>query len=359
MRFVPRRRVLAAGIACSALVGTLSAASSAAADPDRASLEQWPGDQGHQLERMITRFSDKGEYATFDADNTIWKNDLEESLIPFLEMKGVLTRENIDPALKLVDFEEGESLSAYYNRLCEAGTPTCYAWAAQVFSGLSLGEAKDYVDELMEREEPIPTNEWEGGELVDTTVKPPEIYPAQRELITTLREHGISVYVVTAAHQELASMVVSDPQYGLDVPESQVIGVQTLLENPETGELGTGTDLREDGTEVTDAFEFTSSLSTPATWQSGKAGAIQERIDPVQRPVLAAGDSDYTDEHMLFYADAQHGGLRLFVDRDADYTAGIREEADSRAQRQKELNQPPKADEGWLFATPEELGVAD
>lgn len=274
---------------------------------------------------MGTRFSDKGEYATFDADNTIWKNDLEE----------------------------GESLSAYYNRLCEAGTPTCYAWAAQVFSGLSLGEAKGYVDELMEREQPIPTNEWEDGELVDTTVKPPEIYPAQRELITTLREHDISVYVVTAAHQELASMVVSDPQYGLDIPESQVIGVQTLLENPETGELGTGTDLREDGTEVT------SSLSTPATWQSGKAGAIQERIDPVQRPVLAAGDSNYTDEHMLFYADAQHGGLRLFVDGDADYTAGIREEVDSRAERQKELNQPPKADEGWLFATPEELGVAD
>ncbi|HEY3015046.1 MAG TPA: hypothetical protein VGJ41_08050, partial [Nocardioides sp.] len=57
----------------------------------RVQFEHWPQEQGKQLSKVVGRFADRGEYAVFDADNTIWRYDLEESLLPFLEMKGVLT----------------------------------------------------------------------------------------------------------------------------------------------------------------------------------------------------------------------------------------------------------------------------
>ncbi|GAA2004189.1 phosphorylcholine phosphatase [Nocardiopsis rhodophaea] len=327
---------------------------------DSASLEHWPAEAADQLEGLIAEHGDSGEYAAFDADNTIWKHDLEESLIPYLENEGVLTRDNLDPQLKIVSFEEDESLYAYYNRLCdEAGTPTCYAWAAQAYSGLSLGEVKGYVDDLMKRDEPVATNMWEDGELVDTEVATPEIYPAMKELIHALHEADIEVYVVTAAHEELNRMVVTDPDYGLDIPTGNVLGVQTLLENPGTGDIGTRVELNERDIEVTDDFEFTAHLSTPVTWQSGKAGVLQERVDPVQRPVLTGGDSSYTDEHLLFRTDMDNGGLRIFVNRKEKYTSGIKAEAEQRAERQKELGLDADAEDGWIFVDPAELGIDD
>ena len=39
-------------------------------------------------------------------DNTSYRYDLEESLLPYLEMKGVLTRDRLDPSLKLIPFKD-------------------------------------------------------------------------------------------------------------------------------------------------------------------------------------------------------------------------------------------------------------
>ena len=58
----------------------------------------------------------------FDADNTTYRYDLE-SLLPYLENRGVLTRDTLDPSLKLIPFKDSadyrESLTSYYYRLCE------------------------------------------------------------------------------------------------------------------------------------------------------------------------------------------------------------------------------------------------
>lgn len=75
-------------------------------------------------------------------DNTSYRYDLEESLLPYLEMKGVLTRDRLDPSLKLIPFKDQaghkESLFSYYYRLCEIDDMVCYPWVAQVFSGFTL-----------------------------------------------------------------------------------------------------------------------------------------------------------------------------------------------------------------------------
>ncbi|MBL3950418.1 haloacid dehalogenase-like hydrolase, partial [Bacteroides thetaiotaomicron] len=73
----------------------------------------------------------------------------------------------------------------------------------------------------------------------DGTVNPPRFFRGMQELYNAPRENGIDVYVMTAAHEELARLVLSDPKYGYNVKPQNVIGVTTLLRNPATGALTT------------------------------------------------------------------------------------------------------------------------
>lgn len=50
-------------------------------------------------------------YAVFDADNTTWKNDIEEGLLAFMEQRGLLSPGKFDTSLKPIAFKPGESLT--------------------------------------------------------------------------------------------------------------------------------------------------------------------------------------------------------------------------------------------------------
>lgn len=69
-------------------------------------LKHWPAAQAKQLDAMIAANANKGNYAVFDMDNTSYRYDLEESLLPFMENKGLITRETLDPSLKLMPFKD-------------------------------------------------------------------------------------------------------------------------------------------------------------------------------------------------------------------------------------------------------------
>ena len=81
-------------------------------------LKSWPAGAAEALDKMIAANANKGNYACFDMDNTSYRYDLTESLLPFLENRGILTRSNLDPSLKLIPFndtsEYTESLFSYY-----------------------------------------------------------------------------------------------------------------------------------------------------------------------------------------------------------------------------------------------------
>lgn len=103
------------------------------------SLSHWPPEAASALMAMIAANKNKGNYACFDMDNTSYRYDLEHSLLPYLENRGILTRDNLDPALKLIDFKDTdeftETLYSYYYRLCEIDDLVCYPWIAQCWSG--------------------------------------------------------------------------------------------------------------------------------------------------------------------------------------------------------------------------------
>lgn len=181
---------------------------------------------------MIVKNANQSNYAVFDMDNTSYRYDLEESLLPFLENRGILTRDNLDPTLKLIDFKDSanftETLYSYYLRLCEDDDFVCYPWIAQVWSGFTLRELKSYVDQLMALNSTLPVQYWDGDEVVNSTVNSPQVFRGQAELYNALMDNGIDVYVISAAHEELVRMVASDPKYGYNVPPQNVIGVTTV-----------------------------------------------------------------------------------------------------------------------------------
>lgn len=326
-------------------------------------LKHWPEAAAKQLNAMIAANANKGNYAVFDMDNTSYRYDLEESLLPFLENKGVITRDTLDPSLKLIPFkdtaERKESLFSYYYRLCEVDDMVCYPWVAQVFSGFTLKELKGYVDELMASGKPVPVNYFEGEKVVTGNIEPPRVFTGQTELFNKLMENGIEVYVMTAASEELVRMVAADPKYGYNVKPQNVIGVTTLLKNRDTGEVTSARKQITAGTYDEKAnlnLELTPYLWTPATWMAGKHAAILTYIDPWKKPVLVGGDTPSSDGYMLFHdVDVKKGGIHLWVNRKDKYMKQLDGMIKTNAEAQRKEGLPVTADKNWVVVKPDEI----
>ena len=350
MKFVP---TLLAAALCLGLAGQALATE----------LTRWPAPAAKQLNAMIAANANKGNFAVFDMDNTSYRYDLEESLLPFMENKGLITRDTLDPSLKLIPFKDTadhkESLFSYYYRLCEIDDMVCYPWVAQVFSGFTLKELKGYVDELMASGKPVPSTYYEGDVVKTIEVQPPKVFTGQAELYNKLMENGIEVYVMTAASEELVRMVAADPKYGYNVKPQNVIGVTTLLRNRETGELTTARKQITAGKYDEKAnlgLELTPYLWTPATWMAGKQAAILTYIDEWKKPVLVGGDTPTSDGYMLFHSvDVAKGGIHLWVNRKDKYMTQINGMMAKHAAAQAKEGLPVTADKNWVIVKPEEI----
>ncbi|MFP1628343.1 haloacid dehalogenase-like hydrolase [Streptomyces sp. 5K101] len=326
-------------------------------------LKHWPRPIAAELGKLIDKNANRGRYAVFDADNTTYHHDLEESLLPFLEMKGVLTRATMDPSLKIIPFKDTadhqESLYSYYLRLCEIDDQVCYPWVAQIFSGFTLKELKGHVDDLMAYGKPIPAEYDHDGRPTPTEVEPPELRTGMQELYKALRDNGIEVYVVSAASEELVRMVLADPKYGYGVKPENVIGVTMQLQNRETDEVTTARKQIAAGdydrAELAD-WELTPRLWAPLTWYNGKPAAINEYIDEWRKPILVAGDTPVSDGPMLFHSlDVENGGARVWVNRKDKYLKQIEKMQQEGAEAQRAAGLKVTADKRWFVVTPEQV----
>ncbi|WP_297846512.1 haloacid dehalogenase-like hydrolase [Pseudomonas sp.] len=326
-------------------------------------LTHWPAAQAKQLNAMIEANANKGNFAVFDMDNTSYRYDLEESLLPYMENKGLITRETLDPSLKLIPFKDTadhkESLFSYYYRLCEVDDMVCYPWVAQVFSGFTLTQLKGYVDELMASGKPVPSTYYDGDTVKQINVEPPKVFTGQAELYNKLMENGIEVYVVTAASEELVRMVAADPKYGYNVKPQNVIGVTTLLKDRKTGELTTARKQITAGKydeKANMGLELTPYLWTPATWMAGKQAAILTYIDQWKKPVLVGGDTPTSDGYMLFHSvDVAKGGVHLWVNRKDKYMTQLNGMMKTNAEAQANEGLAVTADKNWVIVKPDEI----
>ncbi|KJZ74689.1 hypothetical protein HIM_05806 [Hirsutella minnesotensis 3608] len=362
MRFLAPRTALAA-----ALVATAANASPhgecAGKHLAGPALKHWPPEAAAALDAMIARNANNGSYAVFDMDNTSYQFDLEESLLPYLENKGIVTRAKLDPALRVIPFKDTaahkESLYSYYHRLCDIDDAVCYPVAAQIFSGIPLRELKKHVDDLMALNESVPTTVYKGDVVTEVKVSPPRVFRGQVELYNRLMSNNITVYVVSAASEELVRMVASDPKYGYNVPPDKVIGVTLLLRDPQSGDVTSARKQITSGnySEAANLDKvMTPFLWTPATWKSGKWAAILTYIDEWKRPILAGGDTPDSDGPMIFQGvDVERGGIHLWVNRSAKAFAQINDMRKTSAAAQRREGLPVTADRNWVVVTPEQI----
>jgi phosphoserine phosphatase len=325
-------------------------------------LSAWPAEQAKVLNQLIAERANKGDFAVFDMDNTTYKNDLEESLLPYLENKGLLKREKIDPSLILVPFNdslgEPESLYSYYHRLCEMDDLICYPWAAQVFSGFTLRELNQHVDDLMALKETIPANFIQNNKLHQKEVEPPRPLRGMQQLFAKLQENGIEVYIMSAAHEELVRMVASNPKYGYHVKPQNVIGINTLLENRKTGELTTARKQIKAGNyhpEKNQDLTITPYIVNPMTWFEGKAGSILGYIDQWKKPILVGGDTLYSDTYMLFNSTDAQIGKRLWISRNPATLKQLEQLQQDAVAQQKKAGQPATADKNWVIVNQQDI----
>ncbi|KHN97413.1 phosphorylcholine phosphatase [Metarhizium album ARSEF 1941] len=360
-----RNACMCAAFGLAAIVGFVDAkpacnVSNPSADPQ---LAHWPPSAAGALDAMIARNAHKGRYAVFDMDNTSYRGDLEESLLAFLEAKGVLSREALDPSLRIIPFNDtashNESLYSYYQRLCAIDDTVCYAFAAQVFSDVPLRQLKVYVDELMALDNAIDVQYYEHGVLTNSTVSPPTVFCGQVELYQKLMHNGIDVYVVSAASEELVRMVASDPKYGYNVKPQNVIGVTLLMKDPKSGSVTSARkQIKEGHYNERDNMDLvmTPFLWAPATWKEGKWAAILAYIDPWKRPILVGGDTPDSDGPMLFQGvDVGRGGIHLWVNRKDEYMEQLNDMRTRFAADQKREGLPVWAQENWVIVKPDDL----
>ena len=332
--------------------------------PLAALLAPWPAAARSRLEALIKQHAHQGAFAIFDADNTSYQHDLLGALLPFMENKGVLTRATMAPSLAVIPFEDlpgrPETLHRYYQRLCDLDDQISYPWASQIFAGFSLRELKSQLDDLLSDSQPIPVQSLVAGELRDALVERPRLLRGQQALYQALMAHGIEVYVVSAASEELVRMVLADPRYGYGVKPQNVIGVSLLLKDRQTGQVTTARKLIRQGSyqpaELLD-HELTPTLWAPLPWYEGKQAAIHTYVHPWKRPILVAGDTPVSDGPMLFRsAHVEQGALRLFVSRTQQHMQSMASLRDQHAADQLAHGLKVTAHDNWLVVQPHEIG---
>lgn len=326
-------------------------------------LQHWPAHAANQLETLIHRHAHSGQFAVFDADNTTYQHDLIGALLPFMEMRGALTRASMEPSLKLIPFLDAdgvpESLHSYYLRLCDIDDQVSYPWATQIFSGFTLRELKGHLDALWARTELIPTTFWHEGRATPMLVPPPRVMRGQQELYAALQAHGIEIFAVSAAAEELVRMVLSDPRYGYHLKPENVIGVSTLLRDPQDASVTTARKLIAQGRYRPEALldhSMTSALWAPTPWHEGKQAAIHTHIHAWKKPILVAGDTPASDGPMLLRSpDLERGALRLFVAREEHHREEINTLQRHHETLQREHGHPGTAGQSWIVVRPHEL----
>lgn len=351
----------ASAFCCALLAGNLSAAE----------LTHWPKEAREKLEAMIEANANKGQFATFDMDQTTYRYDLLDPLLAYMDQKGLLTRETMDPSLKLIPFKDSpdfkggkENMTSYYWRLCAMHDLISYPWASQIFAGFTLRELKKNLDEMLALKEPIKRQVWDGDKVVTVELPIPKMFRGMQELYAKLRENGIDVYIMTAAHEEIIRMVACDPKYGYNIDPEKVIGVNVLLRNPKTGELtNSRMQIRDGKYDPAKNLDLvtTSFLTNPMTWFEGKQGSTIGYINQWRRPIIAGGDSTGSDTYMLESVNVEQGGVKLWINRKpgkpeenskAKWTI---EHAKKSAAEQKELGMPATADKNWIFIDPDTI----
>jgi HAD superfamily phosphoserine phosphatase-like hydrolase len=177
-------------------------------------------------------------FAAFDADGTLWSNDMGEEFFKWEIQTGVL---------QSVFSKLPKDPWRFYRDEKEQGDPRkAYLWLAQIHQGLPLATVQKWAQDFLKTFTPVP------------------LFNEQRKLISFLNQRNVKVFVVTASIKW--SVEPGAALYG--IPAEQVLGVRTQVKN------GLITDIQEG----------------EITWKKGKAIELLNFTMGV-KPILCSGNS--------------------------------------------------------------------
>lgn len=220
-------------------------------------------------------------FAVFDHDGTCIFNDIAEATLNYMAVNSLFVDQTLLPGLEGLDRQQMAEriFRHYYNLLDQHDILGAYELSAKMLSGLRTDEIGPLVEKVFSAE----------GEVIGSTeiygvkvAKGLAIRPAVFELIAHLKNLGVAVWVVSASPALLVAEAMK--HFGL---KAELIGIRQKINNG----------------------IVTAELERPLSILGGKVDCIKLFIDPNQKPLLGAGDSN-NDLPMLEYSE-----LKAVVDR--------------------------------------------
>lgn len=200
----------------------------------------WNTENTQAIEHFLVTNHQEG-IAVFDADKTLWGDDLGEAFFRWLiENK------------KLLNIDYTQDIYAEYEKKLAIDRQEGYTWIVGLMAGLPEVELK----------------KWSADFFKQAFVQ--KIYHPQKTLISSLQKKGIPVWIVSASNR----WIIEAGAAWLNVPASNVIGIDLLV----------------------DKGILTNQVKQPVTYKQGKILALQQRT---QLPILLASGDSVGDQQLL------------------------------------------------------------
>ncbi len=220
----------------------------------------WDQKNAQAIEHFLASSHQEG-IAVFDADKTLWGDDLGEAFFRWLIKNK-----------KLVNIDYSQDTYAEYEKKLAVDRKDGYTWIVSLMAGVPEKDLKKWSADFFKQE------------FVQ------KIYTPQKTLIIQLQNKGIPVWVVSASNRWIIEAGVA----WLNIPAERVIGIDLIV----------------------DKGILTNQVKQPVTYREGKVLALQQHT---QLPILLASGDSVGDQQLL----EQASKLSLLITHELDQKDAI------------------------------------